>query len=639
MRLVTDKALALLCLALAANCKSAANISDDDQIPDPGKPVVSGTRADSGPGRAVAKPTDATSENGTDAASAPINGQAFVDAGTRTDGGRLDLRGESSGSNPDATAAFICGPTAGPVWIEEGSTVSAKVSCRSGVGAEGSAFRLEDLPSGATYDPATATVTWKTGLADAAVYHVKIVWTPKGEEGDLQIGVADKFDDPNNVLVKNPLVYTEEFGLPVFHLQTTADYDKMVPALYAEQDRRGSKPCMLLCGPSLYAPTTVVYRGKSYAAASHYRGATSLNYPKKNYTIKFPKDAKFSEPILADGKIKERRQIALISTFDDNSYLRWRLAFELWNRIDPAAIRVEHFSAVVYLNGKYLGLYAVADKIDDNMMKRSGLAETGNVYMAFSQNGNFAPLAGIWGGPMAGMTQPRACPYEGFTKKEGMPEECDATTKSFVPQAFDDLIPFLDFVAKSDAARFRSGFAEVMYAKDYFHWWIHATATAASDTYGKNGVHYHDPKGGPWRYAPWDYNASFGQRWDTIRASATSQPPNSFATIAPNGFVLNNLWQRFLNDPVLGPMARARFGVVLRNEWKLDAVLAIHDAMVKQTAVSALRDERKWSAAYRTFYGAANGANRKDFTTAPDEAAYVRKWIQSRWEWLTTMFP
>ena len=61
---------------------------------------------------------------------------------------------------------------------------------------------------------------------------------------------------------------------------------------------------------SWYSPMTVVYRGKTFMAEGHIRGASTLWSPKRNYTLRFNKDDKFNEPIMAGGRMTKRRRIA-----------------------------------------------------------------------------------------------------------------------------------------------------------------------------------------------------------------------------------------------------------------------------------------------------------------------------------------
>jgi hypothetical protein len=84
---------------------------------------------------------------------------------------------------------------------------------------------------------------------------------------------------------------------------------------------------------------------------------------------------------------------------------------------------------------------------------------------------------------------------------------------------------------------------------------------------------------------------------------------------------------------------RARYAAALEGELKLENVLAAFDAMAKEVDAGARRDERKWSAQVRAHYGPMSDTKRTSFTTFPEEVAYVRQWIRSRWAHLRTLYP
>lgn len=234
--------------------------------------------------------------------------------------------GDASASSSDATSSIAdtsgtvsseavpdiptpaCGPSGGgPHWLLEGESIEVNVVCTSGTMLPGDAFVIDPLPDGATYDPVTATMAWTPALDQAAVYELTVSTPQTGESAIVKIGIADRWDAPDNVPVVDPLIYTEEYGLPVLHLQVSPEIND-----------------------GAYTPATTIYRGHTYTMEAKYRGAASLGYPKKSFTLEFSKDDKFNEPQLAGG-FEDKRKIVLISTFDDNAYVRQRLAYELWN--------------------------------------------------------------------------------------------------------------------------------------------------------------------------------------------------------------------------------------------------------------------------------------------------------------------
>ncbi|WP_437593502.1 CotH kinase family protein [Sorangium sp. So ce1000] len=473
-----------------------------------------------------------------------------------------------------------CEPSGGgPHWILEGETVTFPVTCATGLALPDGAIEVGPLPDGASYDPVAREVTFSPGLDQAAVYEIELRVAQTSEVGRVKIGVADNWADPSNVPVVDPTRYPEEYGLPVLFLS---------PVPEAKE----------------YAPATVVYRGHTYAAEAELRGESSLSYPKNSFTLKFPKEDKFNEPDEAGG-FTDRRKVVLVSTFDDNSYVRQRLAYDLWNRLDPEHIQIKSYSAVVYLDGQYTGLYTVVDHVDGHLMEDHGYAQDGNLYKAVSHAANFAETT---------RGESKETLHDGFEKKEGTPAEGE-------PEAFADLDDLVSFVATSDQATFADEIGSRIDLRDYEDWWIFATFIMADDSAGKNSYHYHDPAaGGVFRYAPWDFNASFGQTWETEREAASE---------VVEYVDENHLFQRFLDEPSIGDPLRARYGEVLHGALDNAGIQAIVDGYVARIDASARRDEARWGEAYRSY----EGWNwRDDFTTYEEEIAYLKAWISERWQ-------
>ena len=499
--------------------------------------------------------------------------------------------GQTTGDPPpDLPPAIQCDPGAGgPYWLLEEETVEFTVVCKTGLGLDGGAFTIDPLPAGATYDPATAKLKWTPGLDQGAVYHLTITADPFGETGGVKIGVADRWDDPDNVPVVDPLLYGEEYGLPVLHLQAN-------PAIDADT----------------YTPATVIYAGHTYTAEAKYRGAASLGYPKKSYTLKFSKEDKFSEPGRAGGFL-DKRKVVLISTFDDNAYVRQRLAYELWDVLDPEHVQIQVYSGVVFLDGEYYGLYTFADHVDGYLMEDHGLAQDGNLYKSRTHDANFRLTK-------SGGNDPKSTPHEGLTKEEGLPLDGE-------PGAYDDLDELITFVATAKDATFLAEIDDRIDRRDYEDWWIFVSLIMGDDSAGKNAYHYHDPAMGPWRYMPWDFNDSFGHTWQTARKGFDAEP---------EGYAwANELFTRFFELPGIGDPLRARYGEALQGIYDVDAVLERVDAMLDETADSALRDEGRWATQYQT-YGGWNWRN--DFTTYDEEVEYLRQWIIDRWAFVDAIY-
>lgn len=378
---------------------------------------------------------------------------------------------------------------------------------------------------------------------------------------------------------------TEEDGLPVFHLFISGSLP----------DEHG------------YHAAWLVHGGRCYRLEARQRGATSATFPKRSYTLKFPEDALFDEPSLA-GRFTGRRKLVLISPFNDNSYLRNRLAFTLWNRMSPEHIPIQTYSAVVYLNGRYWGLYTVADHPDRHLLADRGLDAEGDLYKAVSDDANFSRWT------QAGGQELKKHLLVGFEKKEGSVPE---------PGAPDGLEELLRFVADASAEEFRAGWEARLAAREYEDWWVFSLLVFAEDSVSKNVYHYRAR--GPderWRVIPWDLDASLGQFWNTGRVDPTD--PHDFTH-------KNRLFARLREDPALAEPLRERLRTVLRGELRVEEVLGLIDAYAREVAPAARKDEARWGQAYREFH---RWAWRSDFTTHEEEVEYLRQWVRARWELL-----
>ncbi len=480
-----------------------------------------------------------------------------------------------------------CLPTGGDAhWTIEGETLSIALRCATGEAGPASRFSLSPVPRGATLD-ADATLHWTPGLDQAGVYELTIVDAVTQETGTLKIGVADDFANPDNAPV-DPFTYTEELGLPVVHLFY---FGELIP----EVER----------------PVRVVYRGHEFLAAGKLRGATSLDFPKKSYTLEFPDDDRFTEPHAVEGFVN-RRKIVLITSFNDNSYIRPRLSFELWRRMDASHIGVKVFNAVVFVNGQYRGLYSVADHVNKRLLEAHGISRDDNLYKAINLSANFSRADKLG--------RPKDPLYFGFEKKNGLPPEGE-------PGAFDDLVELIAFVADSDPETFRTELPRRLDLREYQDWWIFVSLLNASNNKSRNAYHVHSPRGGPWRYLPWDLDATFGQEWDTER-----ERPEVFDDFRND----NLLFKRMLEEPAFAGPMRARYQALLRGELKVDTVLALLDRYAAEVGPAARRDESRWMPEYRSY---ELWSHRTDFTTFDEEIRYMREWISTRWRLLETSFP
>lgn len=491
-----------------------------------------------------------------------------------------DAMGEGTPSQP----AALCQPA--PAWLTEGETLELDIVCAGRGRAEGgAAVVIEPLPAGAVYDPAAGRLTWTPALDQAAVYHLTASIPERKESIVLTIGVADRWDHPDNVPIVDREAYTMEYGLPVFFLSPPPQ----------DNDH--------------YEPTTIVHGGRTYEAKGKIRGSASLRYPKNSYTLKFPKDDLFSDPERAGG-FSGKRKVVLTTTFDDNSYVRQRLAFELWNSLDPAHIQVQSYMGVVYLEDEFWGLYAVTDHIDGDLMEHNGLWRDGNLYKGKSSNANFR-LVDKYG-------QPKKDIIYGFDKKEGIPEHGTG--------AHADLEALIRFVATADEATIERELGMHIDLRDYMDWMIMVSFMVGRDSGANNAYHYQQDPGSPWRVVMWDFNATFGQDYITKRVS--SDKTDFYEDD-------NQIFEHFVAIPAFADQVAARFRMALDGALAVPRLHALIDEVLVDIRGVVPRDQARWREAYESF---ELWDDRDDFTTHEEEIEYLRTWLADRWAFLNERY-
>ena len=193
-------------------------------------------------------------------ASTPGDDSVTTDADTGVPDASTGAPIPTTGEPPPDLPTATCFPVGGTYWVLEGQPIAIPVTC--GSGDDPGTYSLGLVPPGLQLGE--AAIAWTPGLDQAATWEFTLR-VENGESVPLTIGVLDAWSDPGNVPVLDPARYTHEYGLPVIHLQTD--------------------PGITDAG---YTPATITYRGHEFTAtAAKYRGAASLGYPKKSFTLKF----------------------------------------------------------------------------------------------------------------------------------------------------------------------------------------------------------------------------------------------------------------------------------------------------------------------------------------------------------------
>lgn len=459
------------------------------------------------------------------------------------------------------------------VFATEGDAISWTVGC----GEDSDAVLTPlNLPAGAVWSG--STLTWTPGLAAGGQYEVQFL--ALRDTATVQVSgtvwVADAWNDPANVQV-DPTVYTYEMGVPVMHLEVP-------PATNYDSD----------------VASSVVWLGHRYAIGVQYRGASSAYYPKHSFVLSFDKDDKFDAP-----GWKKRRNLNITSTFDDNTYIRQKLCYDLWSSMSDTHPQFQTAMAALFINGVYEGLQLITDHIDGEWWEDNGGREDANLYKAVDHSANFA---------LSYNGRRKSSLHSGYEKKAGDDD-------------WSDLDALVGFVALSDAATFEADLDLWVSRDDFMNWWAFVRFVDGGDSAGKNSYLYHDPLDavGIWRYTPWDFNHSLGQDWQTIDVPASNS----------DDFTGNNLFfTRAFASPVLAGEMNAHLRSALDGPWAKAELIATFDANIQSLEAASRRDWAKWQPQFDGYWGWTGDVRDYD-----GEVAYMRRYLADRWDYMDSQTP
>ena len=484
---------------------------------------------------------------------------------SHTRGEPNDWRELEANDLADDCGLELSGTTAG----DEGDTLTVTASCAA------AQADIELLIGPGELDG--ATLTWATGASDASnIQAVFGATTNPGrvpESAAIQLDVTDMPEQGGDPV--DPLTYTHEWGLPVIHLETWG----------AELHQS-------------YVSGTFTFLGEELDADMKIRGASSASFPKPSLTLEYTGE-EFQHPDWD----KSRNHLVLLSTFDDNSYVRQMLVYTVWAELAAAEgetrITPRTWFTVVYLNGAYLGLYVGLDKVDDEMADHAGWNRDGNLYKSVNHDANFS-LEYDSGGTKSSLSA-------GYEKKEG--DDSD----------WSDLEELVAFVGGSNASTVVDGVGAYVDEDEFQDWFLLVAYALSEDSAGKNVYLYNDPLSPTFRVAPWDHNHSWGQNWYTARRDVDR--------INTYGSSNRIFWAWLQVDDALQTRMLAR----MEDGGPLDASthLAWMDAWYEAIDRSARRDWATWESSYRSHWWADY---RDDWTSYDEEVAYLYAWVEEREE-------
>ena len=342
-----------------------------------------------------------------------------------------------------------------------------------------------------------------------------------------------------------------------------------------------------------------------------YRGQSSLNYDKHNYTVHLWQNGeKYKASLLG---MRRDDDWILCGAMNDQLRLRNAVAMALWQESytlpwSGVSGAIDGVFCEVYMRGKYIGLYRLTERLDrkqadiskDNgQIVRSVQAEAGGVnLMGFQTLGKKQPgNSELW--------------YN-MELKYPKPEDMTAADWALFYQ-------FLQFVTTADDETFAAHIGEYIDIDNFAQYYVYITATGATGNMIKNLYFVlNDKQADPrWRLVPWDMDGSFGRRND-----ATKREIDIISS--------NHLFERLVRTNAGGfcDLCRQKWQQYKDNVFSYEHMMALFQQMYDTLDASGIWQRE--AAAWPKF---------KAFTFKPQaELEYVYDYMKQRWDFCDGFF-
>jgi hypothetical protein len=339
------------------------------------------------------------------------------------------------------------------------------------------------------------------------------------------------------------------------------------------------------------------------------RGSSSQTLPKKPYGIDtLEEDGIEDNSVKLLGMPKENDWILNSFAFDD-SMMRDYISYEMTRKMGQYAANLRYCEVV--LNGEYIGLYALSEKIkrDGDRVDIEKLKDDEN---AFPQ---------ITGGYLMQTDRPSdEDPNAWYANGAGYihekPNSADITAaqSSYIETVFRAL----DDNARN--AEIKNGYPAIIDVPSFVDYMLIAEIASNVDAYALS-TYYHKDRRGKLRAGPvWDYNLTFGNDlFDTFSEYYDRSHTDVWQFEYSN--VGANFWGDLFNNSTFKCYLSKRFNEVTNTGAPLnyEVISDLIDTTVVLISEAVMRENEKWNTI-------------EDFS---GEITAMKSWIQERMEWMT----
>lgn len=248
----------------------------------------------------------------------------------------------------------------------------------------------------------------------------------------------------------------------------------------------------------IWVTATIEFEGSTWEYVGiRFKGNSSLKSAWKSGNLKMPFKLDFDQfeddyPAIDDQRFYGFKQLTLASNFNDNSFLREKVAADIFRDFGVPSAHTAFYEVYVdYGDGPvYFGLYTMVEAVEDTVIKEQFESDEGNLYKPEGTGATFAE--------------------DSFTEasfdKETNQEEDD----------YSDILALFDALHAenrlTDSEAWREGLEDIFNVDTFLRWLAVNTVIENWDTYGTmnhNYFLYTDPEDGLITWIPWDNNHAF----------------------------------------------------------------------------------------------------------------------------------
>lgn len=355
-----------------------------------------------------------------------------------------------------------------------------------------------------------------------------------------------------------------------------------------------------------------------------YQGSSSMNYPKKNFTIDLDRKVKFGNWVPMDSyhlkanyiDATQARNVCMGRVIDDvantlpfEKQRPWRSGWsdnaQQGNMLDNGAKgHIDGFPVELYINNKYYGLYTWNLKIhrDNYCMKKTN---RNHILLKAEEHNNFyAFVPSNWE-----MKNPK---IEGYSGENGNIPQDIINTISRPLNWFNQV--------KNNASSFKNGFASYFNKDAMIDYYIILEAFYADDDVDKN-LSMCTWDGNIWYFLWYDMDTILGLYWNGSKLLSSS---GSVLNSPEPGESGKRFWNMFYT--AFKPEIIERWNYLKTNALSYNNVIGRYSDFMSQISQEAYeRDFKKWPSI---------PSNSSCYTSL----AQISKWYQERLVWMDTYF-